>query len=74
MFKAPAFVNAKAQMKKFDTVVDDVSNLDLFKNPLARSFVSGHPVADRFLLRGGGKFPPNNRVNSGRDCWKSTRN
>ena len=25
--KAPTFVNAKAQMKKFDTVVDDVSNL-----------------------------------------------
>jgi hypothetical protein len=25
--KAPTFVNAKAQMKKFDTVVDDVSSL-----------------------------------------------
>ena len=25
--KAPTFVNAKAQIKKFDTVVDDVSNL-----------------------------------------------
>ena len=27
VIKAPTFINAKAQMKKFDTVVDDVSNL-----------------------------------------------